>query len=281
MEKINNYILIGNPVSHSLSPKIHNQFFKENNIKAFYETKCIEKLDKSIIENFYNNKILGINITLPYKQDIMEFVYKIDEDAKNINAINTLLYTDKGYIAYNTDIDGIKISLLENKIDIKNKNALVLGAGGSGYTASYLLVKEGANVILSNRTYAKAIGLKAHIKDILGKDIFIEDIKDINKLKNIDLVINTTSVGFYSNSEKEILKQEFFNNNNNCFVMDIIYNPKITPLLALAKKNGIKCTNGFSMLVYQALKAQEIWQNINIPLDYKIDSKNKLYKIIE
>lgn len=236
----------------------------------------LEHLDKKAIDTFYNQNILGLNVTVPHKIDIMHHIHDINQDAKNIGSVNTLVYTKKGYIGYNTDINGIEDTFYENNVDIKNKNMLILGAGGSGYTATYVGAKGKANVIVANRTRQKALDLKRHIKNVLNTDISVVDIEDINVLKDIDIVVNTTTVGFSKNQDKSILEQDFFNKNKTSFVLDIIYNPFETKLLKIAKENNIKIANGFSMLIYQALKSQEIWQNINIPISYKINFKNKI-----
>nr|WP_317359828.1 shikimate dehydrogenase [uncultured Tyzzerella sp.] len=280
---INNYILIGNPVEHSISPIIHNMFFKqikENN--SIYNKVLVEKLDKNIIDNFFKNKIKGLNVTLPYKIDIMKYLYKIDKQAKMIGAVNTLKYTKNGYIGYNTDINGIEDTFIENNINIKDKIVLIIGAGGSGYTASFMALKNKAKkVIIANRTLQNANNLKENIlkyyKDV---NIDIISLQNVNNIKNIDIVINTTTLGFGENIDKCPLENVFFKNNNVNFVLDIIYTPFKTKLLQLAENNNVNFTNGFSMLIYQALKAQEIWLNKQISINDKINFKNKIYNFI-
>lgn len=276
-----NYILIGNPVKHSISPIIHNTFFDEMKIdNKSYDTYLIENLSKKDIDLFFFNKIQGLNVTVPYKIDIMKYLYKIDEKAKIIGSVNTLKYTEKGYIGYNTDIDGMEDSFALNDINIQNKTILILGAGGSGYTAGFMCLKNKAKkLIIVNRTLENANKLKKHILNYY-KDAFLDviSLEEIDNIKNIDIIINTTTLGFEKNIDKTLINNAFFKNNDIEFVLDIIYTPLETKLLKIAKENNVKCTNGFDMLIYQALKAQEIWQDIVINKDFKLSFKEKMYK---
>ena len=277
MEK---YILIGNPVKHSISPLIHNKFFQDMNYNnKKYDLFLVSKLNKDIIGKFFIEKIMGLNVTVPYKIDIMKYLYKIDIQAKMIGAVNTLKYTQNGYIGYNTDINGMEDTLLENNISIENKIVLILGAGGSGYTASFMCLKNKAKkIIIANRTIENAINLKEHIlKYYKDANIEIVNLDKVDYIKTPNIVINTTTLGFGENIDKSPLKNAFFENNNNIeFIFDIIYTPFKTKLLKMAENNNIKYANGFSMLIYQALKAQEIWQDKNIDIAYKINLKDKI-----
>ena len=278
---MNNYILIGNPVKHSISPIIHNTFFDKMNIdNKNYGTYLIENLSKKNIDLFFSNKILWINVTVPYKIDIMKYLYKIDDKAKMIGAVNTLKYSEKGYIGYNTDIDGIEDSLFFNNVNIKDKTVLILGAGGSGYTASFMCLKnEAKKIIIANRTLENANKLKEHILSYYKEAVInVICLEETDNIKEVDIVINTTTLGFGENIEKTPINDIFLKNNNIEFILDIIYTPFETKLLKMAKENNIKCTNGFDMLIYQALKAQEIWQDIILEKDFKLAFKDEMYK---
>ncbi len=277
---IDKYILIGNPVKHSISPFIHNTFFKDIKVYNKYYGYLIKALDKDVIDGFIKQNIKGINVTLPYKLDIINYLYKIDNTAKMIGSVNTLKYTTDGYIGYNTDINGMEDTFLEKNITIENKRILVIGAGGSGYTACFMALKNKAkNIIISNRTDKNSKILKNHmLKYYENSHIDIVQLKDINNIKSVDIVINTTTLGFGKNIDKSPIQDIFFKKNNIEFVFDIIYTPFKTRLLKIAENNKIKNSNGFAMLVYQALKAQEIWQDKNLSLNYKIDFKNKILK---
>ena len=275
---INKYILIGNPVKHSISPFIHNTFFKDIKEDSKYDSFLLENLDKNVVDNFLKEEIKGINVTLPYKLDIIKYLYKIDDSAKMIGSVNTLKYTPSGYIGYNTDINGMEDTFIENNINIKDKTILVIGAGGSGYTAGFMVLKNKAKkVIIANRTEENSKKLKEHIlKYYQNAHIDIVSLKDANNIENIDIIINTTTLGFGENIDKCPIEDILFKNNKIDFVFDIIYTPFKTKLLKMAEDNKIKNTNGFAMLIYQALKAEEIWQNKNIDLSYKIYFKNRI-----
>lgn len=244
-----------------------------------YDTFLVEKLDKNIVDNFFNKNIKGINVTVPYKIDIMKYLYSIDEQAKMIGAVNTLKYTKNGYIGYNTDINGMEDTLLENNINIKGKEVLILGAGGSGYTASFMALKNKAKkIIIANRTIENATKLKEHIlKYYKEANIDVVSLDKVNNIKNVNIIINTTTLGFGDNIEKSPLYDSFFKDRNIEFVFDIIYTPFKTKLLEIAERNNIKYANGFAMLIYQALKSEEIWQDKDIDMLYKIKLKNKMY----
>lgn len=275
MEK---YVVIGNPIKHSISPLIHNTFFKDMNIKnSVYETMFVEDLTINTISQLKEKNILGVNVTLPYKIDIIKYLYDIDENAKKIGAVNTLKYTKDGYIGYNTDIVGMLDALNENNVDLQNKNVLILGAGGSGYTACFMALNEKANKIyIANRTKQNAKNLKKYYN---SEKINIISLEDLSLLKDVNIVINTTTVGFADKEGFSLIDDLFFKNNFVEFVFDIIYTPFETKLIKIAKQNNIKTDNGFGMLVYQALKGEEIWQNKNLSIDYKIKFKNKILNI--
>lgn len=280
------YGLIGDPVKHSISPIIHNTFFKDRKENKVYTTFLVHKdyendlFLKEALDKLFLKKIKGINITIPYKQKIIKHLIGIDENAKRIGSINTLKYTEKGYIGYNTDIIGMEDTLIERGICLKDKNVLILGAGGSGYTASFMAFKNDAkSITIANRTLSNAIKLKENISKFYDKDIELISLDDIYNIKIIpDIIINTTTLGFGQNINKSPLEDKFFKKFHIEFVFDIIYTPFETKLLSIAKNNNINYTNGFSMLIYQALSAEEIWIEEKISIGYKKEFKYKILK---
>lgn len=274
------YLLIGKPIDHSLSPQIHNYFFeKTGHIYKKYEKLLVENLSKNIIDTFYKENIMGINITVPYKEDIIKHIYSTDILAKNIGSINTLKYTQNGYVGYNTDILGIQHTFLENGINIMDKNVLIIGAGGSGRTASFFSLNA-MSITIANRTIKRAKTLKNDLKSYSDTEIYGIGLDDINKLKGINIIINTSTIGFLNSDDKSIIGDKFFENNDVDFVLDIIYNPMETNLLNIAKKNLVKCANGIDMLIYQAICAQEIWTGEKFTDIVRKNIKNDIKKML-
>lgn len=278
MEK---YLLIGNPVSHSISPLIHNEFFKLSVCtKKHYAKLKIDPLNQNVVDAFIQNDIKGINVTTPYKRDIIKYLYAVDDAVQIIGSANTLKLSKNGYIGHNTDIDGIERTFSTQEITVKDKNVLILGAGGSSYTATYFALKNNAHkVYIANRTTQNAQSLKKHF--IIHKfetDIITLSLEDIKILTDVDIIINTTTVGFSALVGQSIIEEPFFHNNTLSFVFDIIYIPTETRLLSLAKKFNIPYQNGFNMLIHQAIKGQEIWQNVKISKSTSNNLINTIHK---
>ena len=151
------YIVIGNPIEHSLSPKLHNFWFKKNNIDAVYEKKKVETNEiKDLILDLKKKKISGINVTVPFKKDVINFLDQLSLESKETQSVNTIFLKNDKVIGHNTDIDGFQIAIENPMIDLKIKSALVLGAGGVVSSIIFALNKmKVPKIILSNRTKKK------------------------------------------------------------------------------------------------------------------------------
>lgn len=252
--------LIGKSLKHSISPFIHNRILSELNIDAIYtnvELSDTEKLKEFVEMVRKDEDVVGFNITIPYKEDILEFCDEVSEDVRIINATNTVKKEDGKLLAYNTDWIGFKKSLEDIEVDIKDKKILVLGSGGAAKACIYGLYRMGAKeVFVANRTYEKAESLKEVFQDIL-KIIPVEWLRRYEF--KYDIIINTTSVGMFPNTENSPFDFEIYNQSLPVFVYDMIYNPLKTAFLKEAEKRGIKTENGLKMLVYQAVEAEKIW----------------------
>ena len=252
--------LIGKSLKHSISPFIHNRILSEFNIDAIYsnvELSSIEKL-KEFVEMVRKDKdVVGFNITIPYKEDILEFCDEVSEDVRIIKAANTVKKEDGKLLAYNTDWIGFKKSLEDRGVDVKDKKILVLGSGGAAKACIYALYRMGAKeVFVANRTYEKAARLKEVFQDIL-KIIPVEWLRRYEF--KYDIIINTTSVGMFPNIENSPFDFDIYEHDPPVFVYDMIYNPLKTTFLKEAEKKGSKTENGLKMLVYQAVEAEKIW----------------------
>ena len=245
------YLVIGNPIDHSLSPRLHNYWFKENNIDAVYEKKQIEESDiEGIISEMRNGKIEGINVTVPFKKSVIPFLDKIEipEVTQSVNTIyiqkNSITGSNK-IVGANTDIQGFKFSLEHIKYSVKGKKIFILGAGG--VTPSIIYALEGmepSTIMLSNRTKEKAKNLKKLFPQI--------ELIEWGDIKNFDMIINTTSLGLKKNDKIPINYDQI---QPGKFFYDVIYNPKKTNFLLEAEKRGHQIENGKMMFIYQAQAA--------------------------
>ena len=252
------YLVIGNPIEHSLSPKLHNYWLKENNIDAIYDKKKLDENElKNIISKVKQEKINGINVTVPFKKAVIPFLDKLSPEAKDTQSVNTIYFKDNKIVGHNTDIAGFELSLRYHKYDVKNKKVLILGAGG--VTPSIILGLKKMSVskiVLCNRTKSKAENLKKFYKDI--------DVVNWGDVPEFDMIINATSVGLKKNEEIDI---NFEKSGSNKFYYDVIYNPRETMFLKKAKTQGNITENGIMMFVYQAHQAFTIWHKLMPKID--------------
>ncbi|MDB9699216.1 shikimate dehydrogenase [Candidatus Pelagibacter sp.] len=248
-----NFLVIGNPIDHSLSPKLHNYWIKKYKIDAVYEKKLLNNSEiEDLIFNIREEKIHGINITVPFKKIVIPFLDELSEEAEISQSVNTIYKKDNKIIGENTDIEGFKLSLEKIELETKNKKALILGAGGVVPSIIIALKKMQINKIyLSNRTELKAIELKKNFPEI--------EIIKWGETLDFDIIINATSIGLKGADEININYQQ---KSKDKFFYDVIYNPAETNFLKNAKKYGGITKNGKMMFIYQAQKAFFIWHKI-------------------
>lgn len=263
------YGIIGNPVSHSLSPILQNTLAKEMNIDMSYSAFHVTENIKEAIKGAFALDIKGFNVTIPYKKDMLDIVSDIDDRAKKIGAINTLIKTENGYKGYNTDIIGLGMSLYNNNLSIKGKDIIILGAGGAAKAVLYLAIEEGVkSITLVNRNISKAKELRVEvgIKDI--SVISLDDLKsNINLLdKDNYFAFQTTNVGMHPNVEDCIIEEEAFYEKCDSGI-DLIYTPFETSFIKKMKSNGKICINGLDMLILQGVASFEIWNNVKVDKD--------------
>ena len=252
------YLVIGNPVEHSLSPKLHNYWFKKNKVDAIYEKKQINLTDiKEIVDDIRKGNILGVNVTVPFKKAIIPFLDEMSPLAKETQSVNTIYKEKEKVIGENTDVYGFSQALNQIKFNIEGKKFFILGSGGVVPSLVVALKKSKASkIIISNRTKEKA--------EILKKTYPFIEIVEWGRIKSFDMIINATSLGLKDSDEipldyKEIGKNKLF--------YDVIYNPKKTKFLLKAKEFGNKVENGKTMFAYQAQLAFQVWHNIKPVID--------------
>jgi shikimate dehydrogenase len=255
------YFVIGNPIEHSLSPKLHNYWIKENNIDAVYDKKQLNENDiKGVISEIKNDKIHGINVTVPFKRSIIPFLDQLTPLAKETQSVNTIFKKDNKVVGDNTDVGGFEKGLKYINYNLKKKNVFILGAGGVVSSIILALKRLGAaKIILSNRTKKKADNLKKRYMDL--------EIIDWGKIPDFDMIINATSLGLKNNDQ---IKLNYAEIGTNKLFYDIIYNPSKTKFLSKAKQFGNQIENGKMMFVYQAQLAFRIWHNVLPKIDNKL-----------
>jgi len=252
------YLVIGNPIEHSLSPKLHNHWIKNNNINAIYEKQKLNKDDiESVILKVKEKKIQGINVTVPFKKIVIPFLDQLSSEAENTQSVNTIYLNNNKVFGHNTDIIGFELSIKYLGFNIKNKKVLVLGAGGVVPSIIFALNKmQASEIIITNRTKENAEKLK---------DLFdYIKIVDWGYVPEFDLIINATSLGLNENDE---INLDFSKVGQNKLFYDVIYNPHETNFLKIGKKLGNKIENGKSMFIYQASAAFNLWHGVNPELN--------------
>ncbi len=262
--------VFGYPVSHSLSPVFQNAAFEFLGLDYIYIPLEVKPENLKIAtEALRIFNWIGVNVTIPHKKEIMKYIDELDETSKILGVVNTIHNIDGKLKGYITDGDGFIRSLKENGNFIpEGKNIFILGAGGSSYAICGALIKEKVNYIfISNRTYENALKLRKHLNKKLNfKNVEVIPFEKRNEKyiwENIDLLINTTSVGM---KENDPLLIEKVNIEKVKFVYDIVYNRK-TELLKVAEELKIKNLDGLSMLIYQGAISFEIWTGKKAPIE--------------
>ena len=250
------YLVIGNPIEHSLSPKLHNYWLNKNKIDGNYEKKLLT--DDKVGEFLKSNQnISGINVTVPFKKNVINYCTELTELALSSQSVNTIILSNGKIIGDNTDIYGFEKSLKDLNFNGLNKTAFILGAGGVVSSVVIALNNLGVkNIIISNRTKNKA--------EALAKEYNLV-VSDWGKVVDFDIIINCTSIGLKSNDN---LGLDFANIKNKIFY-DIIYKPK-TKFLIDAEDLGNQIIDGKMMFLYQAQKSFEIWHGIKPEINKEV-----------
>ena len=274
---MNKYLVIGNPIAHSLSPLLHNYWFKKYRfLDSIYEKKKVEKKDlKKIVEQIKNDEVKGVNVTVPFKREILNFIDTAPYEVQFTKSVNTLVKENDKVVGYNTDQQGFEISLEENDWDCKDKKILIIGAGGvtPSILSTFIKVDGAEKIYLSNRTRSKAEELKKFWDKAIDfyqmKKDTIEVIDWEKKSELCDLIINTTSVGL---TKDEKLNFDFsdYNNKKDVLFYDLIYNPKETNFLKDARIRGNRTMNGKMMFLWQAHLAFKMWTGVSPTIDEEV-----------
>ena len=272
--------LIGNPVEHTLSPLIHNTLSQNLDVNMVYVPFLVEngKLENAI-KGLDALNILGANVTVPYKNDVIPYLKEVDDLAFKMGSVNTLVKVEGGYKGYNTDMSGLIRAMESDGVSVNGEDLIVLGAGGVGRATAYMCALKGANkVYLLNRTLKKAQEVASMINKNLGcEKVEAYSLSDYNKLPDKKyVVIQATKIGLApKNDECVILDDNFYKKVKVGY--DLIYNPWETKFMKLCKDNGAHAFNGLKMLLYQGIDAFELWNRCSIS-DKEAD---KIYTLLK
>ena len=246
------YLVIGNPIDHSLSPKLQNLWLKENNIDAIYDKIKLEGNEiKNFIQDIKEQKIAGCNVTVPFKKTVIPFLDRLSPESEQTQSVNTITFENGDLVGHNTDIAGFDTAIRKLNFSVRDKKVLILGAGGVVPSLIFALKNMHVQEItISNRTREKAENLKVLFNNL--------KILDWGDLTDFHMIINATSLGL--NNER--INLDFSSLGNEKLFYDIIYNPQETHFLKMGKHLGCKTENGKTMFVYQALEAFKLWHKI-------------------
>lgn len=262
--------LIGNPVEHTVSPLIHNTLAGLLGHDLVYVPFHVEKNRlMDAVKGAYGLNILGLNVTVPYKSDVLGALAQIDPLAKKIGAVNTLVRTEGGYKGYNTDISGLYRAMKSDGIEIGGEEIVLFGAGGAARAAAFLCgEKKAKKVWLLNRSPEKAESLADEVNRAFERECMeAMALSDYEKLPSRPLLaIQGTSVGLHPNVERAVIEDpEFYRQIHTAY--DLIYNPEETRFMRRVRQAGGKAYNGLKMLLYQGIAAYELWNKAEVAQD--------------
>ena len=265
VEEMRTYCLIGDPVSHSLSPAMHNAAFKSLSMDDVYIAYKVSSHElESSVESLRSVKISGFNVTIPHKIAVLQYLDEVDLLSRKAGAVNTVTSIDGRFKGFNTDIQGFLQPLLNRGIDFRGLSVLLFGAGGSAraVVASLSSVTGISKLVVANRTYNKSSELskQAELQGLTSSVSMIEEAKVM--AKRFDLIVNATSVGLQSN--ESILDSEDIDGSST--VYDLVYRPVMTKLLENAREKGARIIYGYEMLLEQGAQAFEIWTGLKAPI---------------
>lgn len=272
MVEINGYTrtcgLIGNPVEHTMSPVIHNNLATATGDNLAYAAFHVnEGLIGDAIKGAFALNLLGLNVTVPYKSDVIPYLCDIDPLAKRIGACNTLVRTENGFKGYNTDMPGLLRAMKHDGVSIEGESIILLGAGGVARAVAMMLADNGAKqIIILNRTPEKAASIAEEINAYKGCEL-VRVLKTSEYMALDDgtkyIAVQATSVGMFPKVDECVITDDSFYAMLHT-AYDLIFNPLETMFMKLAAKNGVKAFNGYRMLLYQGVIAYELWTGKNV-----------------
>ena len=273
--------IFGYPIGHSLSPVFQQAALDHYEIDARYEAWETSPADLgAAVARLRGCEYLGANVTVPHKVEVMAHLDEVDELARLIGAVNTIVKHGERLIGHNTDAGGFVESLRRaGGFDPKGRRALLLGAGGAARAAAFALARGGASeLVIANRTLERAVALAAELGGACRgvTAIHLADATSLGEAAaGADLVVNSTTVGMRHTPEQDASPLPSGTLGCGCVVYDMVYNPARTPLLAQAELAGATAVGGLSMLIHQGAAAFELWTGKRAPLQVMFDAAER------
>lgn len=289
MIEINGYTrtcgLIGNPVEHTMSPAIHNTLAEKMGQNLVYVPFHVPAGHvEEAVKGACALNLLGCNVTVPYKSEVIPYLREIDPLAAQIGAVNTLVRVEGGFKGYNTDMPGLYRAMCEDDVAIEGESVLILGAGGVARAVAVLLAQKGAaEILILNRTLEKAGAIADEVNGILGKELVrVLAPADYVKLPHDRkyLAIQATNVGMFPNVENAVIEDaDFYEKIHTGY--DLIFNPAKTKFMTLVENSGGKAFNGLKMLLYQGVIAYELWTGMTVSKELAKDAYEAMKKAMK
>lgn len=271
--------LIGNPVEHTLSPLIHNTLAKMYGINMVYVPFHVKENLSAAVKGALHLNIQGLNVTVPYKSDVIECIDKIDPLAERIGAVNTLVKCEEGFTGYNTDMLGLYRSLQREGIEIEGQDIIIVGAGGVARAVAVMCASYGANKLyIMNRTIEKAQMIADEINGLnTGCETVVMRLTDTDMIPDKKhLAIQCTSIGLHPDCDKvPVTDKQFYKKIHTGY--DLIYKPTETMFMKYVKEAGGNTYNGLRMLLYQGIIAFELWNQVSV----KDEDADAVLKLME
>lgn len=277
--------LIGNPVAHTISPLLQSVLAERMNINSVYAPFHVEKEAlEAAVKGAFGLNILGMNVTVPYKNDVLPYLTRVDDLAARIGAVNTLVREEKGFAGYNTDMPGLYRAMCADGVSLEGKDVVLLGAGGVARAVLIMLLdKKVASITILNRSLEHANRLKEEINGLAGKELVtVLPLSDWNQLPKDRkyLVIQSTSVGMHPNVEEAVISdKEFYSLVEVGY--DLVYNPAKTRFMELTEEAGGRSYNGLRMLAYQGVIAFELWNRLEVPKEVAEEAYQTIKKALD
>ncbi|MCX6133661.1 MAG: shikimate dehydrogenase [Ignavibacteriales bacterium] len=265
--------VIGHPIAHSLSPLLHNTAFSLLGVEGRYEAFDIEPSSLgAAIRDFKEKGFAGLNVTIPHKESILEFLDAQSDESKAIGAVNTLIFDGDRIRGDSTDVYGVAASLEEYRPQIQGSKAVVLGAGGSARAAAFALIGEFSpvEIVIANRSLVRAKQLIADLKPYATRTslcaVALSDAEVQSSITQASVVVNATSVGMHPAVDQSPVKDQTGFHSGQ-IVMDLVYTPRETRFLSQASRCGARTISGLEMFLHQGARSLEIWLGLEMPVE--------------